>query len=263
MPTTFPHQTELHVCKWLWWPARIFRTIMETFLNTTKLRQTSYHCQASRDSVAQVTRAILKVFSVMFSTLLRSGFVLVCQSIVLCSQEQFERWTWQQRLLVLPSKAYSQTGCSEPFELSNFCCRPRAPFESRVCTPADHILDPATARLVYFACHEHRPLLLRCALLVTTARMKPLRLLNPTAQPGCLSVHPSSQRNWTWTCYGTNYLQWTSVCYTAKYMKRKWCLPFWKGNHTKTKQMITGSGWTKSRRLCRAISQSLVLAAGH
>ncbi len=36
------------------------------------------------------TRVILKVFSVMFSTLLRSGFVLVRQSIVLCSQERFE-----------------------------------------------------------------------------------------------------------------------------------------------------------------------------
>ncbi len=37
------------------------------------------------------TRGILKVFSVMFSTLLRPGFVLVRQSIVLCSQEWFER----------------------------------------------------------------------------------------------------------------------------------------------------------------------------
>ncbi len=37
------------------------------------------------------TRVILKVFSVMFSTLLQSGFVLVRQSIVLCSQKRFER----------------------------------------------------------------------------------------------------------------------------------------------------------------------------
>ncbi len=42
-------------------------------------------------SHSTVARGILKVFSVVFSTLLRSGFVLVRQSIVLCSQEQFER----------------------------------------------------------------------------------------------------------------------------------------------------------------------------
>ncbi len=41
-------------------------------------------------SVGDCTKVILKVFSVMFSTLLQSGFVLVRQSIVLCSQERFE-----------------------------------------------------------------------------------------------------------------------------------------------------------------------------
>ncbi len=56
----------------------------------------------SRDQVEllhfapQHTRVILEVFSVMFSTLLRSGFVLVRQSIVLCGQERFVRWTWRK-----------------------------------------------------------------------------------------------------------------------------------------------------------------------
>ena len=40
--------------------------------------------------ITQRTTGILKVFSVMFSTLLRSGIVLLRQSIVLCSQEWFE-----------------------------------------------------------------------------------------------------------------------------------------------------------------------------
>ncbi len=47
--------------------------------------------EAGETVFLHATREILKVFSVMFSTLRRAGFVLVRQSIVLCSQERFER----------------------------------------------------------------------------------------------------------------------------------------------------------------------------
>ncbi len=54
------------------------------------LRSVSQWKRNTRIEEDRNTRVILKVFSVMFSTLLRSGFVLVRRSIVLCSQEWFE-----------------------------------------------------------------------------------------------------------------------------------------------------------------------------